>query len=234
MNSNDVATDIETLRKHFKLAFSTPRATDEEKQKTRRKVLAAFQEYGLDSAEHTFRIKNGREGVNIIGILPGKNRLAGKQDSILMVSSHYDTNENGPGVVDNGSGSVAVLELARLIHEAKVHLDHTIIFVMFDMEEVGTQGSEYFVREWLIPKELSHTNTRFLGLYNLDMVMTYDPTPGSQMIPTDLQEVNVTLSDSNYAHISPFSLTVLPRGNSRFKRLRVSRRFHCSYFTKRN
>ena len=233
MNSKGIATDIETLRRHFKLAFSTPRATDEERQETRRKVLAAFEEYGLHSAEHKFR-RDNKIGVNIIGILPGKNRLAGKQDSILIVSSHYDTNRNGPGVIDNGSGSVAVLELARLVHEAKVHLDHTIIFVMFDLEEIGTQGSEFFVREWLIPKELLHTNTRFLGLYNLDMVMTYDPTPGSQMIPIDLQEVNVTLFDSNDAHLSLFSLTVLPGGNSRFKRHGVSRRLHCSRFTKRN
>ena len=234
MNSKDIATDIETLRRHFKLAFSTPRATDEERQETRRKVLAAFREYGLDFAEHKFRIRNGREGVNIIGILPGKNRLAKKQDSILMVSSHYDTKGHGPGVVDNGSGSVAVLELARLIHEAKVQLDHTIMFLMFDMEELQMLGSEYFVREWLIPKELLHTNTRFLGLYNLDMVMTYDPTPGSQTIPSDLQEVNVTLSDSNDAHLSLFSLTVLPGGNSKLNRRGISRRFHCSCFTKRN
>ena len=88
----------------------------------------------------------------------------------------------GPIFEDIGSGSVAVLELARLVHEAKVQLDYTIMFVMFDFEEYGSIGSYYFVDEWLIPKELRNTNTQFLGLYNLDMVLSYNATPGSKVI----------------------------------------------------
>ena len=167
-----------------------PRETDAEKQVTRHQVLSAFQEYGLDPAQHQFTLKSyKRQGINLIGILPGKNRLAGKPDSILMVSSHYDTVKNVSGVEDNGSGSVAVLELARLVSQAKVQLDHTIMFVMFDFEELGAVGSQYFVREWLIPRELRNTNTQFLGLYNLDMVLSYDVTPGAQRIPQDLEKV---------------------------------------------
>lgn len=176
-----------TLRQHFKNIFSVPRSEDEAKQVTRRQVFAAFEEYGLDLVKHHFE-HNNKEGVNLIGILPGKNRLSGKADRILMVSAHYDT-VLVPGVEDNGSGSVAVLELARLVHEAKVHLDHTIMFVMFDLEEIGLLGSHSFVHDWLIPKELRHTNTEFLGLYNMDMVLSYNSTPGSQRIPFYLEEV---------------------------------------------
>ena len=170
--------------------FSTPRESDEEKQVLRQKIIAAFEEYGLDTVEHRFRLNhNNREGVNLVGILPGKNRLAGKRDSILMVSSHYDTVENVAGVEDNGSGSVAVFELARLLHEAKVQLEHTIMFVMFDLEELGAIGSQFFVTQWLIPRELRNSNTQFLGLYNLDMVLSYNATPGAQRIPRDLEQV---------------------------------------------
>lgn len=42
-----------------------------------------------------------------------------------------------PGVVDNGSGSVAVLELARMItSNAILFKSHTFMFVLFDLEEL--------------------------------------------------------------------------------------------------
>lgn len=52
-----------------------------------------------------------------------------------MIGAHYDTVPKSPGVDDNGSGSVAVLELARLLHKHQCKLNMTVIFVLFDMEE---------------------------------------------------------------------------------------------------
>jgi hypothetical protein len=66
-----------------------------------------------------------------------------------VISSHYDSrnsdNADGlrdaPGADDNGSGTVAVLEAARLL--AAVPLHATVIFATYDAEEQGLLGSSH-------------------------------------------------------------------------------------------
>lgn len=71
---------------------------------------------------------------NIIAILPGQNRGT-EDDELLVVGAHYDTVKKSAGVDDNGSGSAAVLEVARLLTSHRCLLNKTIIFTLFDLEE---------------------------------------------------------------------------------------------------
>ena len=71
---------------------------------------------------------------NIIAILPGKYRGTPK-DEIYLIGAHYDTVRRSPGIDDNGSGSAAVLEMARLLTKHKCYFNKTIIFTLFDLEE---------------------------------------------------------------------------------------------------
>ncbi len=72
---------------------------------------------------------------------------------IYVMSSHYDDcNGNctdglgvAPGADDNGSGTSAVLEAARVM--AATHFRGTIIFACFDGEELGLWGSNHFAKE---------------------------------------------------------------------------------------
>ena len=67
-----------------------------------------------------------------------------------VMSSHYDSrnssNDDGvadaPGADDNGSGTSAVLEAARVLAGLKPHA--TIVFAMFDSEEQGLLGATHF------------------------------------------------------------------------------------------
>lgn len=69
-----------------------------------------------------------------MGVIPGRNR--GKPtDQIVLIGAHYDTVPESPGVDDNGSGMVALLEAARLLSPRMGHLNNTIMFVAFDLEE---------------------------------------------------------------------------------------------------
>ena len=69
-----------------------------------------------------------------------------------VLSSHYDdcdgdcTDGSGtaPGADDNGSGTVAVLEAARIM--APEHFAGTIVFACFDGEELGLWGSDHFAK----------------------------------------------------------------------------------------
>lgn len=71
----------------------------------------------------------------MVGIYPGIYRNDSDRDSILVIGAHYDTVPNSVGIEDNASGSVAIMELARVLHEHRCALNMTIMFVLFDMEE---------------------------------------------------------------------------------------------------
>ncbi len=82
---------------------------------------------------------------NVIGILPGIDPKL-KTEYVVM-SAHYDHLGTRRGVVyngadDDGSGTVSVLESARLL--AKIHSNkRSILFVFHTGEEKGLLGSEY-------------------------------------------------------------------------------------------
>ena len=72
-----------------------------------------------------------------------------------MVGAHWDTTGFTDGYNDNGSGLATMLEVARALVESKCRLMSTVIFVAFDKEEVGSQGSHEFVRSFLVPRFFS-------------------------------------------------------------------------------
>ncbi len=62
---------------------------------------------------------------------------------------HYDstsqsTSSAAPGAEDNASGSAGVLELARVVIEAKPNVN--VIFITFSGEEQGLVGSEILLK----------------------------------------------------------------------------------------
>jgi aminopeptidase N len=88
-------------------------------------------------------------------VLPGTNSALSGQ--ALIVSAHYDhlgfgwpdaragaTGQLHPGADDNASGVVVMLELARLMADARP--ERTVIFAAFAGEEAGLRGSRYYVR----------------------------------------------------------------------------------------
>src|SRR2546422_281009 len=66
---------------------------------------------------------------NLEVVIPGGNRA----DEIVVVGGHYDTVEGSPGADDNGSGSAAVMALARLL--ARDRPARTVRCVLFANEE---------------------------------------------------------------------------------------------------
>ncbi|GGG42326.1 hypothetical protein GCM10010976_12360 [Bizionia arctica] len=72
-------------------------------------------------------------------------------NTFLIIDGHYDT-INGPGTNDNGSGTVLIMEIARLL--ADVPTEYSIKFIHFSGEEDGLVGSNYFVNNTVIPQNL--------------------------------------------------------------------------------
>ena len=102
---------------------------------------------GQAGYEQNFEIK-GRNGAAAI---QGKNLIAyvpGKTENVIVISAHYDhigviKNEVFNGADDNASGTAALLQFAKYF--AKNKPNNTLIFALFDGEEMGLQGAKAFV-----------------------------------------------------------------------------------------
>jgi hypothetical protein len=102
---------------------------------------------------------------NVVGLLPGSDPAL--RDETIMVTSHYDhlgiqDGKLYPGANDNGSGTVAMVEVARQLVGAK--LGRSVLFVSFGSEEQLMLGSYHYVAHPLRPL----ATTR--AVLNLDMV----------------------------------------------------------------
>jgi hypothetical protein len=77
--------------------------------------------------------------VNVLGILPGRDRNA----PALLIMSHYDSVPNSPGAGDNTSGVAVALEVARAF-KARPLPARDVIFLFTDGEECGLLGATLF------------------------------------------------------------------------------------------
>jgi hypothetical protein len=92
------------------------------------------------------RILKDSPAANVIATLKGTNP---NDDRIFVISGHMDSRNKdvmdadgiAPGANDDGSGTAAVIELARIL--AKKEFSATILFVAFTGEEEGLKGATY-------------------------------------------------------------------------------------------
>ena len=82
-------------------------------------------------------------GHNIIADIPGTDPKAG----YVMAGGHFDSWIAGDGASDNGAGSVAVIEAARILSRLGVRPKRTIRFVLWEGEEQGLFGSINYVQQ---------------------------------------------------------------------------------------
>ena len=110
---------------------------------------------------------------NVVGILRGSDPAVA--DQAIVLGAHYDhLGWGGPGSLspderaihngadDNASGVAGVLELAGHFLESRPR--RSLVFVAFGAEELGTIGSQRYVREPAWPLE------RTVAMLNFDMI----------------------------------------------------------------
>jgi hypothetical protein len=109
----------------------------------------------------------GSTATNVIGIMQGNEIGAG----VIIVGAHYDSitiatedgNAFAPGANDNATGVAAMLEIARILSQ-RPHRS-TIIFVAFSAEEIGRNGSQAFVNEYV---RINNLDVR--AMINMDII----------------------------------------------------------------
>src|SRR4029079_16069336 len=83
----------------------------------------------------------------------------------VVIDAHLDA-IYGAGMLDNASGSVTILDLARMLKN--VNPTNHLRFIWFGGEELGLLGSQYYVST-LSSNDLSHIG------YDLDAAVTQTP-----------------------------------------------------------
>jgi carboxypeptidase Q len=86
----------------------------------------------------------------------GEIRGSSKPDEFVIVGAHLDSWDLGQGTLDNGTGSMVVLEAARILAGCGVAPKRTIRFVLFSGEEQGLHGSRAYLQ--LHKDELDRTS----------------------------------------------------------------------------
>jgi carboxypeptidase Q len=104
------------------------------------------------------------EDANVLADLPGRS------DEVVLVGAHLDSWDLATGAVDNGSGSVAVLDIARAL-AAHVRRTgerplRTVRFALWMGEELGLYGSNHHVAAAVA----AGTIDRYAAVLNLDVV----------------------------------------------------------------
>jgi hypothetical protein len=107
---------------------------------------------------------------NIVATLPGRT----SPEQVVIVGAHYDSYSTdparlAPGADDNGSGTAAVLELARVL--SRYSFDFTVKFIAFSAEEWGLYGSKHYAQS------ARSAGQKILGVVNLDMIGYPDRLP---------------------------------------------------------
>lgn len=147
-----------------------------------RKVLTAFKRPVSFPLQARVRLKVGSQhvptatGYNIVGFIEGSDPKLRRE--CVVVGAHFDHcgEHMGllfPGANDNASGSAAVMEAARAFAGLARKPKRSVAFVLFGGEELGLQGSTFFVDN--VPAPLG----RIDGMLNFDMVGAGDGLRGA-------------------------------------------------------
>ena len=127
-------------------------------------IVMEFERMGYVSELRPFKtVVKGKNisSANVIAVKPGDSSQE------IIVGAHYDSVGVGKGADDNASGVAVILEVAQRLR--KQQTPYTIRFVLFGAEELGLQGSKYYVSQ-MTPEEIKDT----VAIINLDSVTAGD------------------------------------------------------------
>lgn len=87
-----------------------------------------------------------------LGVAPTMNTIAmikgvEKPDEYVFLSAHFDSWDGGTGATDNGTGTLVMMEAARILKEVYPNPKRTIVVGHWGSEEQGLNGSRAYVED---------------------------------------------------------------------------------------
>lgn len=83
------------------------------------------------------------ESANVICELEGSS----KKDEWIVIGGHFDGHDIAQGAMDNLSGTVVIMDLARALKRYEGMFKRSIRFICFSCEEIGVTGSTNYVHK---------------------------------------------------------------------------------------
>jgi hypothetical protein len=157
-------------------------------------LFDTYQAFGYTPEYQWFSPRGALNGQtsNVIATLKGTVN----PELVYVISAHYDSVAGGPGADDDGSGTAALLETARIL--AGHPLPATVVFGSFTGEEAGLLGSREFVRRAVEAK------TKVVGALNNDMV----GWANDQRLDNTIRYSNRGIRDVQHAAAMQFSALI--------------------------
>lgn len=160
-------------------------ATPRELEQAARHIETTLQGYGYSLRRQEYEA--GGQKVRNIEVSVANTTPGAKPERIFIVGAHYDSARGAPGANDNGSGTAAVLELARLLKTMQPSRGTEVKFVFFVNEEppwfMGEEmGSMQHARD------LKKNGHKVEGPLILETIGWYSQARNSQKLPPGLEK----------------------------------------------
>lgn len=107
-------------------------------------------------------------------------QVDGRANELLVMMAHIDAVPGSPGADDNGTGVVALLEMARLLKDRP--RERTVRLLFTTMEETGLHGARRHAMETIEPRVEAGEQT-VVGAVSIEMLGYYSDEEGSQRSP---------------------------------------------------
>ena len=168
-------------------------------------LKAKLESYGLSSEIQAYTDSFSNEhGLNVFA----EQRGSSGESCKYILCAHYDsitdssTLVSAPGADDNASGCAAVLEAARLLSQYKIL--HTLVYALWDREEVGASGSDYYARS------ARSRGDSIIGVVNLEMLGWDSNNDGLMDIHTSSKGISRQMADTVGFVSSLYQLSLNP------------------------
>ena len=112
-------------------------------------------------------------------------RIAALRDSLTRAHGGARPDSVNNGADDDGSGTVALLEIAEAFATARGHRARSLLFVSHTGEEKGLWGSQWFTDHPTVPRD------SIVAQLNMDMVGRGKPTDAMGRGPNNIQLIGV-------------------------------------------
>jgi len=164
-------------------------------------ILVKTTDGGMTWSSQTGNIESAWQ--NVIATKTGTTDPA---EQIIICAHMDDRSEqpetNAPGADDNGSGTIAVVEAARIF--AGYDFEKTIKFCLWTGEEQGLLGSEAYAGEAYARGD------NIIGVFNLDMISWDGNGDGSSEFHTGTEGPSIALGNAMVEVVNDYSLDLSP------------------------